>query len=84
MRLSKSTTILINVVLVLAIAILAKSFIAVPQNVNAQEKKEYFVKSADTLKGAQGILNEQARDGWRLTFAQYAWDRSHLVLIMER
>jgi len=84
MKLSKSTSILINAALILVLAILIKSLIAFPQNANAQAKKEYFVKSTDTLKGAQKVLNERALDGWRLSFIEYGSEHRDLIFIMER
>jgi hypothetical protein len=44
MKLSKSTSILINVALVLLIAILVKSIIAVPQSASAAPAKQYYVR----------------------------------------
>jgi biopolymer transport protein ExbD len=91
MKLSKSTTILINVALVLLIAILAKSFISAPQkvnaaqqNANAEPKKEYFIKSTDPDKGTQKVLSEQAQQGWKFVYALYRNDAADVILIMER
>ncbi len=81
MKLSKSTTILINVALVLLIAILVKSLIAVPKSVSAEQTKEYLVKTVAGAKEAQQVLSELAQQGWTFTFA---WYNGKTVLIMER
>lgn len=65
MKLSKSTTILINVVLVLLIAILIKSFIAFPKSANAAPIKEYQVVNCQP-RDTQGILNAESKKGWDL------------------
>ena len=65
MKLSKSTTILINVALVLLIVILIKSFIAFPKSANAAPIKEYQVVNCYP-KETQGILNAEAKNGWDL------------------
>jgi len=65
MKLSKLTTILIDVALVLLIVILIKSFIAFPKNANAAPIKEYQVVNCQP-RDTQGILNAEAEKGWGL------------------
>jgi hypothetical protein len=54
MKISKSTTILINVALVLLIAILVKSFVASPNNAGAAQQNRRFV----VLRSSESALQE--------------------------
>jgi hypothetical protein len=84
MKLSKSATILLNVALVLLIAILVKSLIAIPQNVNAAQNKEYSVVAyPSTGQNVEQMLNGKAREGWNFVFA-YQFGRAQYSLIFER
>jgi hypothetical protein len=84
MKLSKSTTILINVALVLLIAILVKSLIAIPKNVSAAANKEYSVVGyPSTGQNVEQMLNEKANEGWNFIFA-YQFGPGRYSLIFER
>jgi hypothetical protein len=91
MKLSKSTTVLINVALVLLIALLVKSFVTAPPNVNAATNKEYSVqlvsKSPIKARGSMAFaeslsstLKSQAKQGWKFLFAfDDAYGYFHLI-----
>jgi hypothetical protein len=84
MKLSKTTTFLINVALVLVIAILVKSLIAVPNSVNAATNKEYSVVGyPSTGQNVEQMLNEKALEGWSFVFA-YQFGPGRYTLIFER
>jgi hypothetical protein len=84
MKLSKSTTILINVALVLLIAILVKSLIAVPRNASAAPNKDYSVVAyPSTGQNVEQMLNEKAKEGWNFVFA-FQFGRAQYSLIFER
>jgi len=84
MHLSKSTTVLVNVVLVLVIAILVKSLIAVPNNVSAAASKEYSVVGyPSTGQNVEQMLNVKAKEGWDFVFA-YQFGPGRYSLIFER
>ncbi len=84
MKLSRSTTILVNVALVLVIAILVKSLIAVPINVNAAGNKDYSVVGyPSTGQNVEQMLNEKAKEGWDFVFA-YQFGPGRYSLIFER
>ncbi len=84
MKLSKSTTILLNVALVLLIAFLVKSLIAIPQNVSAAQNREYSVVAyPSTGQNVEQMLNEKARQGWNFVFA-FQFGSAHYSLIFER
>jgi hypothetical protein len=63
MKLHKSTTVLINVALVLLILILAKSFIGFPKNANAASPVEYKVVHTNLVQ-AETMLNNLTKEGW--------------------
>ena len=74
MKLSKSTRILVNVVLILIIAILIKSLVTVPRILQANPVPEYlavpfrtdvFMPTAQT-GSLTYFLNFKAREGWQL------------------
>lgn len=74
MKWSKSTRILVNVVLILVIAILIKSLVTAPRILRASPIPEYlavpyrtdiFVPTAQT-GSLTNFLNVKAREGWRL------------------
>jgi hypothetical protein len=84
MKLSKSTTVLINVALILLIAILAKSLIAVPGSAGAAQSREYKVVAyPSTGQNVEQMLNAQAQEGWRFVFA-FEFGRAPYSLIFER
>jgi hypothetical protein len=70
MKISKSTTILVNVVLVLLIAILVKSLIAAPRSAVAGINKEFMIYRGDMQATANAeILKKSVDEGWRFVFA---------------
>jgi hypothetical protein len=84
MKLSKSTTVLINVALILLVALLAKSLVAVPKNVGAAQSREYkVVPYPSTGQNVEQMLNAQAQEGWRFVFA-FEFGRAPYSLIFER
>jgi hypothetical protein len=75
MKLNQSTTILINVLLVLFVAVLVKSFFYFPKAVSAAPNKSYqvvtfnfsdYIMQHDRPKGLQDTLNKKAAEGWSL------------------
>ncbi len=73
MKLSKSTTILLNLVLILAIAFLVKSLVYFPKSLYAQSSNvEYSLESLQLQPGESvgagsisGLLNKKAKEGWK-------------------
>ena len=73
MKLSKSSTILLNLVLILAMALLVKSLLNFPKSLYAQSSNvEYSVESLQSQPGASveagsisSLLNAKAKDGWK-------------------
>ena len=66
MKLSKSTTILLNVVLVLLIVFLFKSLIAIPKSVYANPGYSYKLHDLAAGENPEIIINQYAKQGWRL------------------
>jgi len=84
MKLSKGTRILINIALVLVIAILVKTLVAVPAAAGAAQSREYkVVPYPSTGQNVEQMLNGHARDGWRFVFA-FEFGRAPYSLIFER
>lgn len=83
MKLSRSTSILVNVALALMIAILVKVLITSPQPASAALNKEYLADfiGENFLKKA---LEERAKLGWRFIFAVDSSAQSEKILIFER
>ena len=71
MRLTKSTTILLNVVLVLMALLLLKSLITLPNELYANNSVEYSVKInpykdwVSVSTSLTKFFNEQAKEGWK-------------------
>jgi hypothetical protein len=73
MKLSRSTTILLNVALILAIGFLVKSLISFPKSLYAQmSNAEYSVESLNLRPGESAdtgsissLLNAKAKEGWK-------------------
>lgn len=63
MKLSKSTTLLINICLVLVMAILLKALVATPRSVGAAIQREYAVWKCPEDDLGAGI-NKIAKEGW--------------------
>lgn len=84
MKLSRSTTVLINVALVLLVALLAKGLIMAPAGAGAAQAREYRVVAyPSTGQNVQQMLNEYAGNGWRFVFA-YQFGQAPYSLIFER
>ncbi len=84
MKLSRSTTILVNIALVLVVALLVKALIAVPSTAGAAQAREYKVVAyPSTGQNVEQMLNEYAGDGWRFVFA-FEFGRAPYSLIFER
>ncbi len=84
MKLSKSTTVLINLALILLVALLAKSLVAVPKNAGAAQSHAYkVVPYPSTGQNVEQMLNAQAQEGWRFVFA-FEFGRAPYSLIFER
>jgi len=84
MKLSKSTTILVNVALVLLVAFLAKALITGPQTAGAAQSREYkVVPYPSTGQNVEQMLNTNAQEGWRFVFA-FEFGRAPYSLIFER
>jgi hypothetical protein len=87
MKSSKTTTILINVALVLLAAILIKFLIAAPYSANAAPNRSYFIQSIGAKnfeRDAYIELNNAANKGWRLISAVYNTTDDRISLILER
>jgi flagellar basal body-associated protein FliL len=83
MKLHKSTTILINVALVLLIIILAKSFIGFPKNANAASPGEYKVVHTNLVQ-VETMLNNLTKEGWHF-FTWGLWTPGpNVSLVFER
>jgi hypothetical protein len=84
MKLSRSTTVLINVALILLVALLAKSLVAVPKSAAAAQSREYKVVGyPSTGQNVEQMLNAHAQEGWRFVFA-FEFGRAPYSLIFER
>jgi hypothetical protein len=84
MKPSRTTTVLINAALILLIAILAKSLVAVPGSAGAAQGREYkVVPYPSTGQNVEQMLNAQAQEGWRFVFA-FEFGRAPYALIFER
>ena len=67
MKLSKSTTIFLNIMLILVIALLIKSVISVPKNLYAKGMYKYKVTiDGDSRSEIEENINKMAKEGWRL------------------
>jgi hypothetical protein len=84
MKLSRSTTILVNVALVLLAALLIKGLVAVPASAGEAQSREYKVMPyPSTGQNVEQMLNAQAQEGWRFVFA-FEFGRMPYSLIFER
>jgi hypothetical protein len=84
MKFSRSTTILVNIALVLVVALLVKALITVPSSAGAAQAREYKVVAyPSTGQNVEQMLNEYAGDGWRFVFA-FEFGRAPYSLIFER
>ena len=74
MKLNKSTTILVNVLLILIIAVLIKSLVITPRSLQASSVPEYLAIPFQNLAlsdwaqtgSLTNFLNIKAKEGWRL------------------
>jgi serine protease inhibitor ecotin len=84
MKLSRSTAILVNIVLVLLAALLVKGLVTAPASAGAAQSREYkVVPYPSTGQNVEQMLNAQAQEGWRFVFA-HEFDRLRYSLIFER
>lgn len=84
MKLSRSTTVLVNVVLVLIAALLVKGLVTAPASAGAAQAREYKVLAyPSTGQNVEQMLNAQAQEGWRFVFA-FEFGRLPYSLIFER
>jgi hypothetical protein len=84
MKLSKTTTALINIALILLVAFLAKALITAPGSAGAAQSREYkVVPYPSTGQNVEQMLNANAHDGWRFVFA-FEFGRAPYSLIFER
>jgi len=83
MKLHKSTTILINVALVLLIIILAKSFIGFPKNANAASPGEYKIVHTNLVQ-VETMLNNLTKEGWRFITWSLWTPGPNVTLVFER
>jgi hypothetical protein len=83
MKLSRLTSVLINVALALLIVILVKVLITAPQPASAALNKEYLADfvGENFLKKS---LEDRAKAGWRFIFAIDSSAQSEKILIFER
>jgi len=76
---SKSTTILLDLVLLLVMILLVKSLIAMPRNLYAKAPVEYKVvdlKPVNNLPDLQKLLDDMSNQGWKLhstNFWKLSW-----------
>jgi hypothetical protein len=84
MKLSRSTTVLINVVLILVAALLVRMLATAPASAGAAQSREYKVMAyPSTGQNVEQMLNAQAQEGWRFVFA-FEFGRLPYSLIFER
>lgn len=84
MKLSRSTTVLINVILILIGALLVRMLVTAPASAGAAQSREYKVMAyPSTGQNVEQMLNAQAQEGWRFVFA-FEFGRLPYSLIFER
>jgi ABC-type uncharacterized transport system permease subunit len=84
MKLSRSTTILFNIVLFLLAALLVKGLVTAPASAGAAQTREYkVVPYPSTGQNVEQMLNANAQEGWRFVFA-FEFGRAPYSLIFER
>ncbi|HOW86280.1 MAG TPA: DUF4177 domain-containing protein [Candidatus Aminicenantes bacterium] len=84
MKLSRSTTVFVNVALILLIALLAKALLTAPASARADVGREYKVVAyPSTGQNVEQMLNQYAGEGWRFVFA-FEFGRLPYSLIFER
>jgi len=64
MKLNKSTTVLLNVVLILLVAILFKNLLSFPKSLHAQDSVRYQVFFYHSVVNPLTLLNDMAKQGW--------------------
>jgi len=85
MKISKSTTILINVALVLLIAILVKSLVASPKNADAAQQNKQFVILRSNESALQETFNKSTAMELRfVTAMDSAQNTLEKILIFEK
>ena len=84
MKPSRSTTVLINVILILLVALLVRMLVTAPASAGAAQAREYKVVAyPSTGQNVEQMLNAQAQEGWRFVFA-FEFGRMPYSLIFER
>jgi hypothetical protein len=83
MKLNKSTTILINLVLVLIIIFLAKSLIGFPKNAYTASPVEYKVVHTNLVQ-VETMLTDLANKGWRFVTWGIWTPGPNISLVFER
>lgn len=83
MKLNKSTTILLNVVLFLLVVLLVKSIITIPKSVYANAGIRYEIVGV-VGKNAQQALNVHAQSGWKLNSYSYDFDHDTHYFVFEQ
>lgn len=84
MKPSRSTTVLINVILILLVALLVRMLVTAPARAGAAQAREYKVLAyPSTGQNVEQMLNAQAQEGWRFVFA-FEFGRLPYSLIFER
>jgi Domain of unknown function (DUF4177) len=84
MKLSKTTTVLVNIALILLVALLVKALLTAPGHIGAAQSRDYkVVPYPSTGQNVEQMLNDQAHDGWRFVFA-FEFGRAPYSLIFER
>lgn len=85
MKISKSTTILINVALLLLIAILVKSLVAFPKNAGAAQQNKQFVILRSSESALQDTFNKSTAMELRfVTAMDSAQNTLEKILIFEK
>jgi len=83
LKLPRSTIVLINVVLVLIIVFLFKSFISFPKMANAASPGEYKVVHTNLVQ-VETMLNNTAKEGWKFVNWGLWTPGPNVTLVFER
>ncbi len=84
MRLAKSSTILLNIALSLAIVILVRFLVVIPKNASAAQNREYTLVNIVQGESVTKTLNANAQQGWRLAFAFKQSEYGAYSFVLER
>jgi hypothetical protein len=83
MKLSKSTTILINLVLIVMIAILVKAFVGFPKSANAASPTQYKVVHTNLVQ-VEATLDTVSKEGWKFVTWGLWTPGPNVTLLFER